>query len=134
MTGSQRSSGFLGLRRVQRDTEFDDAKLRSASIRLIYPTRFASLAGVKPGILLELGFDNRAIDIPCYSPTYTLVEKLQTITTKFRRQQAHGGFPRNFLRHYYDVYCLLEHPSVQKFIGTPEYAKHKMQRFRACYR
>lgn len=147
-----------GIEAVQRDTEFDDAKLRSAGIRLIYPTRFASLAGVKPGILLELGFDdtapnvpctisswawdaaassnvatidNRAIDIPCYSPAYTLVEKLQTISTKFRLQQAHGGFPRNFLRHYYDVYCLLDDPSVQKFIGTPEYAKRKMQRFRA---
>lgn len=46
-----------GIEAVQRDAEFDDAKLRSAGIRLIYPTRFASLAGVKPGILLELGFE-----------------------------------------------------------------------------
>jgi hypothetical protein len=28
------------------------------------------------------------------------------------------AFPRNFLRHYYDVYYLLDDPSVQKFIGT----------------
>jgi hypothetical protein len=147
-----------GIKTVQRDHEFDDAKLRSAGIRLIYPTRFGALAGVKAGILLELGFDdtapnlpctisswawdiavasnvkvidNRAIDLLCYSPAYTLVEKLQTISTKFRLQQQHGGFPRNFLRHYYDVYCLLDDPSVQKFIGTPQYAERKRQRFRS---
>jgi hypothetical protein len=26
--------------------------------------------------------DNRAVDVPCYSPTHTFVEKLQTISTK----------------------------------------------------
>jgi hypothetical protein len=40
------------------------------------------------------------------------------------------GFSAQFLRHYYGVYCLLDDPSVQKFIGTPEYAVRKMQRFR----
>jgi hypothetical protein len=38
------------------------------------------------------------------------------------RSTEQDRFPRNFLRHYYDVYCLLDDPSVQKFIGKPEYA------------
>lgn len=49
--------------------------------------------------------DNRAVDVRCYDPGYTLVEKLQTISTKYRRQQASGEMPTNFMRHYYDVYC-----------------------------
>lgn len=31
--------------------------------------------------------DNRALNIACYHPGYTFVEKLQTIITKFRREQ-----------------------------------------------
>jgi len=38
--------------------------------------------------------------------------------------------PVNFMRHYYDVSCLLEDESVQAFIGTPEYLAHKTDRFR----
>lgn len=33
------------------------------------------------------------------------------------------------MRQYYDVYCLLEDSTVQKFIGTPEYIEHKKKRF-----
>lgn len=38
----------------------------------------------------------------------------------------------NFMRHYYDVYCLLAVPDVQEFIGTREYHAHahKAKRFR----
>ena len=39
-------------------------------------------------------------------------------------------FPKNFLRHYYDLYCLLAHPEVLAFIGTPDYQARKRQRFR----
>src|SRR3546814_1106962 len=46
---------------------------------------------------------NRAFDVPCYEPGYTLVEKLQTISTKFRRHLEDGSMPQNFLRHYYDA-------------------------------
>lgn len=35
------------------------------------------------------------------------------------------------MRHYYDVYCLLEQPEVQAFIGTEEYKAHKAKRFRS---
>jgi hypothetical protein len=65
-----------------------------------------------------------------YHPGYTLVEKLQAISTKFRKQQESGQFHVNFMRHYYDVYCLLQHPMVQSFVGTSAYVKHKEERFR----
>lgn len=146
-----------GIERVDRDTFFDDDKMRSAGIRLFYPSSDSTLAGIKTGILLELGFDdtapnrpvtisswaydlaaqrnvlmtdNRALDVPCYLPTYTFVEKLQTISTKYRRLAESGTFPTNFLRHYYDVYCLLDLPEVVDFIGTLDYAVRKKQRFR----
>ncbi len=51
--------------------------------------------------------DNRAKAVPCYDSGYTLVEKIQTISTKYRKQQESGEFPANFMRDYYDVYSLL---------------------------
>lgn len=147
-----------GIDSVERDTQFDDEKMRSAGIRLIYTPRAAALAGVKDGILLELGFDdtapnrpvtisswaldmagergvdvfdNRAVAVPCYAPTHTFVEKLQTISTKFRRLGDARAFPGNFLRHYYDVYCLLGLEEVRAFIREPAYRAHKARRFRS---
>lgn len=146
-----------GIVAVERDAQFDDDKMRSAGIRLIYAPRAAALAGVKDGILLELGFDdtapnrpvtisswaldaalergvdvtnNRAVDVLCYAPTHTFVEKLQTISTKYRRLDDAQAFPANFLRHYYDVYCLLGLEEVQAFVRTPAYQERKAQRFR----
>jgi hypothetical protein len=112
--------------------------------------------GAKEGILLELGFDtvtpnrlcdisswaydfaagkveiidNQANGVACYLPGYTLVEKLQAISTKFRKQQEDGSFPVNFMRHYYDVWALLKSPDVQAFAGTTAYQEHKQERFR----
>src|SRR3546814_16967390 len=40
--------------------------------------------------------------------------------------------PQNFLRHYYDVYCLLGDPGVQAFLGTEAYVGHKDERFPAA--
>ncbi len=37
---------------------------------------------------------------------------------------------RRFLRHYYDVYCLLGLEEVQAFILEPAYQERKGQRFR----
>ena len=146
-----------GIDNVKRDTFFDDDKMRSAGIRLSYTSRVATLAGVKDGILLELGFDdtapnrpvtisswaldfamdrnvpvfdNRAMDVPCYAPTHTFVEKLQTISTKYRRLAEAQAFPANFLRHYYDVYCLLGLQEVQDFMRESAYEERKAQRFR----
>jgi hypothetical protein len=75
--------------------------------------------------------DNRAKGVACYDPGYTFVEKLQTVSTKFRLQQAKGDSPIDFMRHYYDVYALLRRPEVQRFIGTQPYEAHKAKRFRA---
>jgi hypothetical protein len=107
-----------GVTKVERDT--------SAGIRLSYNGVTTQLEGLRQGMLLELGFDdatpnspkdmsswaydaaagkvditdNRAKGIICYDPGYTFVEKLQTISTKFRRQQESGESPVGFIRHY----------------------------------
>ena len=145
-----------GIITVERDHVFDNKNLFSAGIRLKYSSHFKALDGLKDGILLELGFDdttpnepidisswaldkavameemvvdNRAVAVKCYSPAYTLVEKLQAVSTKYRKQQETGTFPENFLRHYYDIYCLLADARVQSFIGTNEYEERKVKRF-----
>lgn len=148
-----------GIVKVLRDTAFDDEKqLRSAGIRLQYQSTQPVLEGVKDGVLLELGFDdttpnvpltisswaweaannsvvkivdNRAKDVHCYAATHTFVEKLQTISTKYRHLGESANFPTNFLRHYYDVYCLLSMKEVQAFMAKPEYQERKTQRFRS---
>src|SRR5208282_5817958 len=114
--------------------------------------------GLKPGVLLEAGFDdvspnspkdisswlydhavakkvdiidNRAKAVACYDPRYTFVEKLQTISTKFRQQQSSKESPVAFMRHYYDLYSLLRREEVQAFIGAEAYKAHKKKRFRS---
>jgi hypothetical protein len=145
-----------GITKVERDTLFDNEKLFSGGIRLHYRTNVRTLEGLREGVLLEVGFDtvapnepkdisswlyddavgkaqiidNRAKDVPCYDQRYTFVEKLQTISTKYRRQQQDGGSPAEFMRHYYDVFCLLDRPEVQSFIATDPYKVHKAKRFR----
>lgn len=146
-----------GIQNVVRDHVFDEPRqYRSGGIRLQYDNIVEPIAGLKEGILLEAGFDdvapntprtisswaydfassrvpivdNRAIDVPCYDPGYTLVEKLQTISTKFRQQQEDRKFPVNFMRHYSDVHRLLLRPEIQVFIGTAPYKAHKEKRFR----
>lgn len=143
----------------ERDSAFDDqtGKMRGAGIKAIYSSFFYGNDSLKPGVILELGFDqtipfelceitswayekaklldlkiidNRAKGIPCYCPEYTFVEKLQTISTKFRFEQEKQIMPINFLRHYYDVYKLLENDRVRQFIGSNEYLEHKKLRFR----
>ena len=146
-----------GILEIKRDPTFDDKKYRSGGIRLYYDNLGDQLDGLKEGILLEVGFDNitpnspktisswaydyavdkvpiidnRASDVACYKPGYTLVEKLQTISTKYRQQQKRKVKPQNFMRHYYDIYCLLQDEETLKFIGTPEYEAHKQRRFRS---
>ena len=62
-------------------------------------------------------------------PCYTFVEKLQTIVTKFRRESDTGRVANNYMRQYYDIYCLLTHEPVLKFIGSRAYFEHKKKRF-----
>ena len=153
LAGQIQIPGLIG---VTRATDFDDTSYRNGGIVQNYPSVTQPLPGVKDGILLEVGFDltapnaprtvsswpmdaalkaglgvidNRAVEVPCYAMGYTLVEKLQTVSTKFRKQQETGNFAKNFLRHYYDIYCLLEQTEVQAFIGSTAYHAHKQLRF-----
>lgn len=150
---------IAGIERIIRDEKFDNDKYLSGGIRVFYKTTLSLPPAIKEGVLLEAGFDdvtpnnaldisswaldfalekglkvkdNRARSVLCYHPGYTFVEKLQTIATKFRKQRETGEMPANFLRHYYDVACLLKNETVQKFIGTPEYYQHKAKRFPAA--
>ena len=145
-----------GIEKIIHDAEFDNETYFSGGIRLFYQAAFPLVEGLKEGVLLEAGFDdvtpnslltvsswaldfaqknnmdvvdNKAYDVKCYHPGFTFVEKLQTIATKFRQQQETGKMPANFIRHYYDVACLLDNDTVQDFIGTEEYKKHKKDRF-----
>lgn len=147
-----------GIIDVQRDKAFDNKIFTSAGIRLNYTTVTEPVDGLKPGILLEVGFDtvtpnkkllisswaldlalttigdqiinNTAIDIACYQPGYTFVEKLQTIVRKFRKEQETGEENPNYMRQYYDISRLLLRDDVQAFIGTREYQDHKAERIR----
>lgn len=147
-----------GITDVIRDVEFDDPnKYNSGGIRLYYKQVGQNIEGIKQGILLEAGYDNtapnapvtisswayerakdttgidiidnRAVDILCYDPRYTFVEKLQTIATKFRKERNTGKVSTNYMRQYYDVYSLLGIDSVVAFLGTQEYLAHKEKRF-----
>lgn len=148
-----------GIVRIERDHDFDSANGMSGGIRLYYEPATEIVKGLKPGILLEAGFDqvapndpvnisswalekalqtaaiplidNTAREIPCYDPRFTFVEKLQTIVTKFRQERADGVERKNYLRQYYDVYCLLGLTEVQEFLGTEDYRNHKAKRFPA---
>ena len=138
----------------------DTNKYRSGGIRLKYKSYTPTLQGLKDGILLEAGFDtvtpNRPIDISswviehlisinaqknyinntaigvlCYHPGYTLIEKIQTIVRKYRNKDKPGGANDiNFMRQYYDIYCLLDDPEIQEFIGSHEYLIHKAKRIK----
>jgi hypothetical protein len=145
-----------GIVKATRDTAFDDKKYRSGGVRLSYNSLVPLPPDLKVGVLLEAGFDvvtpnmpkdisswaydyaatktdiidNRAKGVACYDPGHTLVEKLQTISTKFRLQQKKKDSPLPIMRHYYDAYSLLQRSDVQKFIGTDAYKAHKRKRFR----
>lgn len=78
--------------------------------------------------------DNRALGVPCFNPEYTFVDKIQTICRRYRqfrdRNDAAKDKPQAFLRHYYDLYMLLEVPRVKAFIGTADYAAYKKQKLK----
>ena len=52
-------------------------------------------------------------------------------TMKYRQFQETEKLSSNFLRHYYDLYQLLDVPAVQRFIGTSAYQEHKAKRFKS---
>ena len=124
-----------GITAVERDTTYDDETLRNAGLRLSYETHFGSIAGLKDGILLEVGFDqtapnravtisswvvqfadakklqytdNRALDIPCYNPEYTFRRKGPGCGQKVRPIQRDGKSPNEFPQ------TLLRHPPTSR--------------------
>jgi hypothetical protein len=150
--------GIVNIERDYEFDDLD--KYRSGGIRIFYESHTQSIEGLKDGILLEVGFDqvtpNQPVDISswiwqhleksgldkdyknnvangvlCYHPGYTLIEKLQTIVRKYRYRENVGiSNVKNFMRQYYDVYCLLQNPEIIQFIGTEEYLKHKTLRIK----
>jgi len=140
----------------------DKDKYRSGGIRLYYESYNPALDDLKEGILLEAGFDtitpnspidisswiwehlvsmnvqsqyinNTATGVLCYHPGYTLVEKLQTIIRKYRiRNAPDESNNKNFMRQYYDVYCLLGDEEIIAFTNTPEYEAHKTARIKGA--
>lgn len=149
-----------GITSVEHDTAFDDPKkYNNGGIRLYYKKVTGQIEKLKEGILLEAGYDNvapnsqvmitswayekaiaikeidlidnRAVDILCYDPRYTFVEKLQTLATKFRKEMETGDVQTDYMRQYYDVYSLLNRQKILDFIGSDEYYQHKEKRFPA---
>ena len=137
----------------------DTQKCRNGGIRLLYTSHFSAVglkngillevgfdrtAPNQPLLISSWAYDraastsgiafadNRAKDIPCYEPKYTFVERLQAVVRKFRlykEGKAGANLPANFIRHYYDLYQLIDRADVQKFIGTTEYEDFKKERF-----
>jgi hypothetical protein len=148
--------------RVERNRAYDDAKAQNGGISLTYDSGFAPAPGLRPEVLLEVGFartapneprevtswaleralqakvavvDNRATGVKCFNPEYTFVDKLQTICRRFRQHRERneeGDRPRRFLRHYYDLYKLLELGRVVNFIGTPAYLAYRREKIRGA--
>jgi hypothetical protein len=140
----------------------DKDKYRSGGIRLHYDSHTPVLDDLKEGILLEAGFDtitpnspldisswiwehlvsmnmqsqyidNTASGVLCYHPGYTLVEKIQTIIRKYRnRNTSDESNNINFIRQYYDVYCLLGNEDILTFTQTAEYEAHKLARIKGA--
>jgi len=97
-----------------RNRAFDDERGQNGGIGLKYKSHFTPLPGLKPEVLLEVGFarttpneprdfsswvfdkalasglkvaDNRAWAVKCFNPEYTFVDKLQTICRRFRQHR-----------------------------------------------
>ena len=90
--------------------------------------------------VLDLGIPvtlNRAEEIVCFNPEYTFVEKLQAVCRKFLRLKEadleRKYQPQQYIRHYYDLYKLLELPRVTSFLGSPEYKSFKQKEFREAH-
>ena len=152
-----RQINIAGIVDAKYNHDESDKKARSAEIVLKYGKNTPEDT-LKEGILLEVRFynakpfteknisswiydlasdmglkfrDNRANGTRCYKPEYTFVEKLQAVSKKFRQQQESGEMARNFLRHYYDIYKLLELEEVSSFIGSKDYFEYKNSAFQA---
>lgn len=129
-----------------------EKKIRNYAIELHYDSLFPREEIIKRHVLLEVGFarvtpfeskdisswcydratqsgldieDNRATAVPLYMPEYTLIEKLDAINGKYQGEKP----PADWVRHYYDVFMLLQLPRVTDFIGTEPYVEYLVKRF-----
>jgi len=97
------------------------------------PINISSWAYEKAANITNLNLtDNQVYKVACYEPKYTFVEKLQAIIRKFRlykEQDKNSTLPQNFIRHYYDLYQLIERDDVKEFIATDEYNTFKKEHF-----
>lgn len=100
------------------------------------PRDFGSWALDKALAAGLLVIDNRARAVKCFNPEYTFVDKLQTICRRFRqyrdRRHDERDRPRQFMRHYYDLFMLLGVERVQAFIGTKAYDAYKAEKIRGA--
>jgi hypothetical protein len=145
---------------VARNRDYDDKKAQNGGISLRYSSHFPAIPALKSEVLLEVGFaqtapneprditswalegarlakvdviNNAARAVKCFNPEYTFVDKIQTICRRFRQfrdRNEEGDRPRRFLRHYYDLYKLLDLERVTNFIGTEEYERYKRVKLR----
>ena len=59
--------------------------------------------------------------------------EMKTISRRYRQHKSRGDErdrPREFLRHYYDLYMLLGMARVTAFIGTSDYDKYKVEKLK----
>src|SRR5579885_2285722 len=75
-----------GITSVDRDKEFDDERLRNAGLRLAYKSHFDAVAGLKEGILLEVGFDqtspHRAVTISSWAMDFSRTKNLKVMDAR----------------------------------------------------
>jgi predicted nucleotidyltransferase component of viral defense system len=64
--------------------------------------------------------DVAAFEVPVLDPKRTFVEKLFAIHSAYTNNQI-----EKYVRHYYDVYKLLEMSDVRDFVGTAQYSELK---------
>ena len=147
-----------GMRTV-RDHNYDDPVCcEHGGILLEYDSHYADVSGaLKRGVLLEVGFetpfptepkdmtswafaaamasgfdicDNRAMAVECYLPEYTLIEKIDAVTKKHWKFRRDGIPPINYIRHYYDIHCLLKDEKVRAFTHGKTFKLHMSKRTR----
>ena len=133
---------------VERNSNYDDKKAQNGGINLKYESHFPALSGLKPEVLLEVGFDktapneprdftswalesaqegkldvmdNRARAVRCFNPEYTFVDKLQTICRRFRQYRDRKNPETDMPRQFLRHYYDLKPPfaTQSQVIITP---------------
>jgi hypothetical protein len=70
--------------------------------------------------------------IPSRNSTHEHLGEMSNVSikwTKYRQEQNDGIVRKNYIRQYYDLYCLLNTNEEQEFIKTDAYQTHKKVRF-----